>query len=65
MVKNLPANAGNSGLIPGSERFPGKGNGNPFECSCLGNPMDRRAGLQSMGTQRIRHDLAIKQQQTR
>ena len=47
MVKNLPANAG---LIPGSGRFPGEGNGNPLQYSCLGNPMDREAcGLQSMG----------------
>ena len=37
------ANAGNSGLIPGSERSPGEGNGNPLQCSCLGNPMDRGA----------------------
>ena len=29
MVKNLPANAGDGGLIPGSERSPGEGNGNP------------------------------------
>ena len=32
-----------TGLIPGSERSPGKGNGNPFLCSCLGNPTDRGA----------------------
>ena len=30
-------------LIPGSERFPGGGNGNPLQYSCLGNPMDRGA----------------------
>jgi len=30
VVKNLPANAGDVGLIPGSGRFPGKGNGNPL-----------------------------------
>ena len=40
-VKNLPANAGDSGLIPGPERFPGEGNGNSLQYSCLGNPMDR------------------------
>ena len=44
MVKNLPANAGDAGSIPGSERYPGEGNGDPFEYSCQGNPMDRRAG---------------------
>ena len=41
VVKNLPANAGDMGLIPGSERSPGGGNGNPLQYSCLGNPMDR------------------------
>ena len=38
VVKNPPANAGDGGLIPGSERSPGEGNGNPFQYSCLGNP---------------------------
>ena len=44
--KNLPANAGdirNAGFIPGSERFPGEGHGNPLQYSCLKNLMDRRA----------------------
>ena len=41
MVKNLPANAGDSGSIPGSGRSLGGGNGNPLQYSCLGNPMDR------------------------
>ena len=36
-------NAGDSGLIPGSERSPGEGNGNPLQYSCLENPMDRGA----------------------
>ena len=46
VVKSLPASAGDSrdsGSIPGSGRSPGGGNGNPFQCSCLGNPMDRGA----------------------
>ena len=43
-VKNLPANAGDSGSIPWSGRFPGEGNGHPLQYSCLGNPMDRGAG---------------------
>ena len=42
-VKNSPANAGDTGLIPGSGRSPGEGNGNSLQNSCLGNPMDRRA----------------------
>ena len=41
VVKNPPANAGDLGSIPGSERSPGEGNGNPFPHSCLENPMDR------------------------
>ena len=41
--KNLPANAGNVDLIPGSERSPGGGNGNPLQFSGLENPMDRGA----------------------
>ena len=43
MVKNPPANAGNTrdmGLIPGLVRSPGVGNGNPLQYSCLENPMD-------------------------
>ena len=34
-------NAGDLGSIPGLERFPGEGNGNPLQYSCLKNPMDR------------------------
>ena len=41
MVKNLHASAGNAGSIPGLGRSPGGGNGNPFQYSCLGNPMDK------------------------
>ena len=40
MVKNPPANAGDSGLIPGSGRSLGEENGNPLQYSCLRNPMD-------------------------
>ena len=43
MVKNLPANAGDAGLIPGLGRSPGGGNGNLLQYSCLGNLMDRGA----------------------
>ena len=43
MVKNLPANAGDAGSIPESEKSPGEGSGNPFQYSCLGNSMDRGA----------------------
>ena len=43
VVKNPPANAGDLGSICGSGRFPGEGNGNPLQDSCLGNPMNRGA----------------------
>ena len=46
MVKNPPASGGDArdmGSISGSGRSPGEGNGNPLQCSCLGNPMDRGA----------------------
>ena len=42
VVKNPPASTGDMALVPGSGRSPGEGNGNPFQYSCLGNPMDRR-----------------------
>ena len=44
VVKNTPANAGDSGdmgLIPGLGKFPREGTGNALQYSCLGNPMDR------------------------
>ena len=41
MVKNLSANAGDTGSTPDLGRSPGGGNGNPIQYSCLGNPMDR------------------------
>ena len=41
MVKNPPTIAGDTGSIPGSGRFSGEGNGNPFQYSCLGNSMYR------------------------
>ena len=40
MVKNLPANAGDKGSIPGLGRSPGEGNGNPLQYFCLENPTD-------------------------
>ena len=43
MVKNPPANTGDTCSIPGSGRSPGEGNDNPLQYSCLGNPMDRGA----------------------
>ena len=46
VVKNPPANVGDmkdAGLIPESGRSPGGGHGNPLQCSCLENPMDKGA----------------------
>ena len=46
VVKNLPDKArapGELGSIAGSGRTPGGGNGNPLQCSCLENPIDRDA----------------------
>ena len=64
MVKNLPANAGDVGLIPELGRSLGEGNGNPLQCSYLGNPMDRGAWWATVyGSQRVRHNLATEQQQ--
>ena len=41
--KESASNAGDPGLIPGSERYSGGGHGNPLQFSCLKNPMDRGA----------------------
>ena len=43
VVKNLLANAGDTGSVPGLGRSPGEGNGNPLQYSCLKNLMDRGA----------------------
>ena len=43
VVENPPANPGVAGLTPRSGKFPGVGNGNPLQYSCLENSMDRGA----------------------
>ena len=43
VVKNPPVSAGDVGLIPGSGRSPGEGNGNSLQYPCLGNSVDRGA----------------------
>ena len=40
--KEFACNVADLGLIPGSGRYPGDGNGHPLQDYCLGNPMDRR-----------------------
>ena len=48
---------GDRASIPGSGRYPGEGNGNPLQYSCLGNPWtEEPGGQQSMGSQRVRHN---------
>ena len=50
-------NVGDPGSIPGLERSPGEGNGNPLQYYCLENPWTEEPGrLQSMGSLRVRHD---------
>ena len=57
VVKNLPANVGDLGSVPGSERSPGGGHGSPLRYSHLGNLTDKEPGrLQFIGSQRVRHD---------
>ena len=57
MVKNLPANARDTGLIPGLGTSPGEGNGNHSSILAWRIPWtEERGGLQSMGSQRVRHD---------
>ena len=54
-------NAGDLGLIPGSGRSPGKGNGYSLQYSCLETPMDRGAWQATMhGVARVRHNLETK-----
>ena len=61
VVKNLPANEGDTGSIPGLGRSPGEGNGNPLQYYCLRNPIDRGAWQALVhGVARVRHDLATK-----
>ena len=59
MVKNTPANAGDVGSISGLGRSPGGGHGNPLQYSSWEIPWtEEPGGLQSLGSQRVGHDLA-------
>ena len=64
MVKNLPANAGDSGSIPESRRSPGEGNGHPLQY-CLEKFHGQRnmVGYSPWGLKRVGHNLVTKQQQ--
>ena len=60
--KESTCNAGDLGSIPGLERPPGEGHGNPLQYSCLENPhwLEEPGGLQFMGSQRGGHDWVTK-----
>ena len=62
VIKNLPANAEDTGSIPESGISPGEGNGNPLQYSCLGNLMDKgdwQATVHGV-SKRVRYDLGTK-----
>ena len=55
--KESVCSAGDPGLIPGSGRCPGEGNDNPFQYSCLENPIDRGAWWPTVhGIERVGHE---------
>ena len=57
VAKNLPADAGDTGSVPGLGRSPGEKNGNAFQYLAWEIPWTEEPGrLQSMGSQRVRHD---------
>ena len=64
MIKNLSANAGDTGLIPGSGRSPGEVNSNPLQYSCLKNPMGRGVwwAIVHGVAKRVGHDFLTEQQ---
>ena len=57
VAKESTCNAGDMGLIPGLGRYPGEGNGNPFQYSCRENAWtEEPGGLLSTGSHRVGHD---------
>ena len=63
VVVNPPANTGDMGLIPGWGRSPGDRNGDPLQCSCLGNLMGRgawRATVHGVTKSRKRLDVLLR-----
>ena len=63
VVNNPPANVGDMGLILVPEKANGEGNGNPLQCSYLGNPIDRGAWWATLHGVAKRQELVTKQQQ--
>ena len=62
VVKNPPANAEDTGSIPGSERSPGEGNGYPLQYSCLVNSTDTGA-WQSHKESDVTEELMLSQEE--
>ena len=62
VIKNLPANAGDTGLIPGSGILPGEGNGNPLQHLSWEIPWTEKPGGQHTAREvtKVRHDSVIK-----
>ena len=58
--KESACDAGDAGLISSLGRYPGGGNGNPLQYSCLGNSMDRGAWQATVDSPRVRHNLVTK-----
>ena len=59
--KESACSAGDSGSVPELGSYPGEGNGNPLQYSCLENPMDRGAWQAAVhGVPRVRHELPPK-----
>ena len=65
MVKNLPANAGDEGSIPGPGRFPGGRKGQPTPVFLPGKSHGQRSlvGYSPLGCKGVGHDLVTKQKQ--
>ena len=63
--KDSACNAGDLGSIPGLGRSPREGNGNPLQCYCPENPMDRGAWQATVhGVSRVGHDLVTEERET-
>ena len=62
VVRNTPVKAGDAGSMPGLGRSPGEENGNSFQYSCLGNPMDRGDWQATVHGVAKELDLGTKQQ---
>ena len=56
--KESTRNVGDLDSIPELGRSPGAGPGNPLQYSCLGNPAEEPGGIQSVGSHRVRHNIA-------